>query len=148
MTARDLITNCTTVAKIVLQLIVKMIAKMTLSASSAESPAARLRRSRWQMVRTSMVVSSTATVAAQTPVEYIQNGDSIGAPSSRVSTGGRKQLAAGIEMKSRRKAAAMARMESGQSRSSLLMTAKVCAWLMMMMMVDTHRLRAPGWLTT
>ena len=147
MTARDSITNCTTVAKIVLQLIVKMIAKMTLSVSSAESPAVRL-RSRWLMARASMVVSSTATVAAQTPVEYIQNGDSIGAPSSRVSTGGRKQLAAGIEMKSRRKAAAMARMESGQSRSSLLMTAKVCAWPMMMMAVDTHRLRAPGWRTT
>jgi len=68
----------------------------------------------------------------------------MGAPSSRVSTGGRKQLAAGIEMKSRRKAAAMARMESGQSRSRLLMTAKICAWLMRITEVDTHRFRPPG----
>jgi len=55
------------VAKMVLQLSVNIRAKITLSASSAESPAARLRR-RWQMVRTSMVVSSTAIEPAKTPV--------------------------------------------------------------------------------
>lgn len=67
MTVRASITRFTMVAKIVLQPSVKMSAKMTLSASSAESPAARLRR-RWQMVRTSMVVSSTAIEPAKTPV--------------------------------------------------------------------------------